>query len=442
MQTLALILNRRTAGDTAPILLICPTSVINNWLKECERFTPDLKVLIHHGPTRKKGAKFLDAARDHAIVISSYALLHRDVGDLRCVKWAGVILDEAQNIKNAFTKQSVAVRDISSPFRIALTGTPVENSVGDLWSIMDFLNPGLLGDNKSFRKNFFNPIEIGHDSETTDKLLKVTQPFILRRLKTDKTIIDDLPEKQEMKVYCSMTKEQVTLYQSITKDLEAKLKSAEGIERSGLVLSTLSRLKQVCNHPAHFLGDQSSLSGRSGKLIRTEEITEEILDAGEKLLIFSQFKEMGSLIKQDLEEKFAEQVLFLHGGTSKKERDRMVESFQSKGGPSIFMLSLKAGGTGLNLTAANHVIHYDRWWNPAVENQASDRAFRIGQTKMVQVRKFICAGTLEEKIDNMIEGKAAMAQSVVGAGEAWLTKLSNDELRAVLTLSKEALVDE
>jgi len=442
IQTLALIQNHRTAGNTAPVLLVCPTSVINNWLKESDRFTPELKVLIHHGPNRNKGAKFLQAAADHAIVISSYALIHRDVGDLRCVKWAGVILDEAQNIKNAFTKQSVAVRDISSPYRVALTGTPVENSVADLWSIMDFLNPGLLGDNKHFRKNFFNPIEIGHDSETTEKLLKITQPFILRRLKTDKTIIDDLPEKQEMKVYCSMTKEQVTLYSAVTKDLEKKLQTAQGIERSGLVLSTLSRLKQVCNHPAHFLGDQSSLSGRSGKLIRAQEITEEILTAGEKLLIFSQFKEMGSLIKQDLEEKFGEQVLFLHGGVSKKERDQMVERFQSTDGPSVFMLSLKAGGTGLNLTTANHVIHYDRWWNPAVENQASDRAFRIGQTKMVQVRKFICVGTLEEKIDNMIEGKAAVAEAVVGSGEGWLTKLSNDELRDVLCLSKEALVDD
>jgi SNF2 family DNA or RNA helicase len=318
----------------------------------------------------------------------------------------------------------------------------VENSVADLWSIMEFLNPGLLGSNQQFRKNYFYPIEVSRDAEATQKLLKITQPFILRRVKTDKSIIDDLPEKQEIKVFCSMTREQVTLYSAVTKDLEARLKSAEGIGRSGLVLATLAKLKQVCNHPAHFLADQTSLSGRSGKLIRLEEITEEILTAREKVLIFSQFKEMGSLIKQALEDKFGEEILFLHGAVSKKERDKMVDRFQSADGPSIFMLSLKAGGTGLNLTAANHVIHYDRWWNPAVENQASDRAFRIGQTKMVQVRKFICAGTLEEKIDNMIEGKAKVAAEVVGTGEGWLTNLSNDDLKQVLALSSEALADD
>ena len=439
VQTLAMIQHERVGGEQRPVLLVCPTSVVDNWRKEALRFTPDLSVMVHHGSSRRKGEQFKDLVAKHAIVVSSYSLLHRDYAQLKDIEWAGIILDEAQNIKNAETKQSRAAKQLESKYRIALTGTPVENNVGDLWSLMDFLNPGLLGSRESFRKNLFRAIQIERDPDARDRLQKITQPFILRRLKTDKSIISDLPEKQEMKVYCTLSKEQVTLYQAVLKDLERKLDKAEGIEKSGLVLATLSRLKQVCNHPAHFLADNSTLEDRSGKLDRLMEILEEILASKEKLLIFSQFTEMGELIQKHIGEILGEEVLYLHGGTSKKKRDEMVERFQAADGPSIFLLSLKAGGTGLNLTAANHVIHYDRWWNPAVENQASDRAFRIGQTKNVQVRKFICAGTLEDKIDEMIESKRQLAEDVVGSGEGWLTRLSNDELKKVFALSREVL---
>ncbi len=440
IQTLAMIQKFKAEGETRPVLLVCPTSVVNNWRKEAHRFTPDLSVLVHHGSNRKKGEHFIEDASKSNVVISTYSLLYRDVEHLKRISWAGVILDEAQNIKNDLTKQSKAAREIDSPYRIALTGTPVENSVGDLFSLMQFLNPDFLGSSSGFRKNFLYPIQVGKDANARERLKQMTQPFILRRLKTDKSIITDLPEKMEMKVYCTLSKEQVTLYTAVLNDLEEKLLHAEGIERGGLVLSALSRLKQVCNHPAHFNADNSELDSRSGKLDRLLEMIEEVLRSDEKALIFSQFAEMGGMIKRHLQAKLGVEVLFLHGGISRSQRDEMVERFQSPNGPPLFVLSLKAGGTGLNLTAANHVFHFDRWWNPAVENQASDRAFRIGQTKNVQVRKFICAGTLEDKIDEIIDTKQELADTVVGSGEGWLTTLSNEDLRKVLALSKEAFV--
>jgi SNF2 family DNA or RNA helicase len=441
IQTLAMIQKRKDDGESRPVLLVCPTSVVNNWRKEALKFTPNLSVLVHHGAKRKKGDHFIQDANQSNVVISTYSLLDRDRLHLNQIDWAGVILDEAQNIKNDLTKQSKAARDLNSHYRIALTGTPVENTVGDLFSLMHFLNPDFLGTSTTFRKHFLYPIQVAKDPEARERLKSMTQPFILRRLKTDKSIISDLPEKMEMKVYCSLTKEQVTLYSAVLEDLEQKLVFAEGSERGGLVLSTLSRLKQVCNHPAHFNGDNSGLDGRSGKLDRLVEMIDEVLQSGEKALIFSQFAEMGKLIKQHLQEKFGVEVLFLHGGVSKTQRDDMVERFQTADGPPLFMLSLKAGGTGLNLTAANHVFHFDRWWNPAVENQASDRAFRIGQKKNVQVRKFISAGTLEDKIDEIIDDKQRIADVVVGSGEGWLSSLSNEDLKRVLTLSKEAFVE-
>ncbi len=425
-----------------PVLLICPTSVVNNWVKEAARFTPNLPVMVHHGVGRKKQTAFKKEAAAHAMVISSYSLLHRDISFLREVKWAGVVLDEAQFIKNPETKQSRAARSINSDYRIALTGTPVENNVGDLWSIMEFLNPGFLGTQASFKRNFFVPIQARRDPEATARLKKITGPFILRRLKTDKSIISDLPEKMEMKVFCTLTKEQASLYAAVVEEMEKTLNSAEGIQRKGMILGTLSKLKQVCNHPAQFLGDNSAIAGRSGKLSRLTEMLEEINQIGEKALVFSQFAEMGFILKNYLQELLGEKVLFLHGGVPKKKRDWMVERFQQKGdGPPVFVLSLRAGGTGLNLTSANHVFHFDRWWNPAVENQATDRTFRIGQTKNVQVHKFICAGTLEDKIDEMIERKKAIAEDVVGTGESWLTELSNEEIKEVFALRKEAVGD-
>jgi SNF2 family DNA or RNA helicase len=441
VQTLALLRRDWEAKERKPTLLICPMSVVGNWQKEAARFTPELPVLVHHGGKRQKGDSFKKEARQSGLVLSSYSLLHRDLDLFKGVPWAGVVLDEAQNIKNPQTKQAQAARSLRADFRIALTGTPVENHVGDLWSILEFLNPGFLGSQTAFKRNFYVPIQAQHDPEAARRLKRLTGPFLLRRLKTDKSIIADLPDKLEMKVYCTLTKEQASLYAAVVEETNKALeKSSEGIQRKGLILATLSKLKQVCNHPAQFLGDNSPIPDRSGKLARLTEMLEEALEAGDRALVFTQFSEMGTIIQRHLQETFGREVLFLHGGVTKKNRDRMVERFQNEpDGPRIFLLSLKAGGTGLNLTGANHVFHFDRWWNPAVENQATDRAFRIGQTRNVQVHKFLCVGTLEEKIDEMIERKQAVAAKVVGTGEAWLTELSNEQLRDLFALRKEAL---
>jgi len=440
IQTLALIQKDWQSGNHHPVLLVCPTSVISNWQKEAGRFTPDLPVLVHHGIERRKGEAFKKASERYAMVVSSYALLARDIETFKEMDWTGVVLDEAQNIKNPETKQAKAARGIKAGYRIALTGTPVENSVGDLWSVMEFLNSGFLGSQTEFKNRFFIPIQANKDPEATERLKRLTTPFILRRLKTDRTIIADLPEKMEMKVFCTLTKEQASLYEAVVKESMDALDEAEGIKRKGLVLATLSKLKQVCNHPAQFLGDNSPIPGRSGKLARLTEMLEEMMEVGDRALIFSQFAELGKILQRYFQETFGREVLFLHGGVPKKERDRMVDRFQADGnGPSIFILSLRAGGTGLNLTRANHVTHFDRWWNPAVENQATDRTFRIGQTKNVQVHKFICAGTLEEKIDEMIERKKDIAEKVIGTGEGWLTELSTNELKNLFTLRREAI---
>ncbi|PYQ12852.1 MAG: ATP-dependent helicase [Acidobacteria bacterium] len=442
VQTLGLLLaeRERTAGGARPALVVCPTSVIGNWQREAERFTPGLSVLVHHGVGRGRGEAFRRAARENALVVTSYSLLLRDLEHFGGLEWSTVVLDEAQNIKNPETRQARSARALVAGHRIALTGTPVENNVGDLWSIMEFLNPGLLGTPAEFKRSFFIPIQAAHDAAATARLRRLSGPFILRRLKTDRSVIADLPEKMEMKVYCTLTREQASLYQAVLSDAEKAIARAEGIERKGVVLATLSKLKQVCNHPAQFLADNSPIPGRSGKLARLTEMIEEVMESGERALVFSQFAEMGAIVTAHLQEAFGREVLFLHGGVPRGARERMVERFQSGAeGPSVFVLSLKAGGTGLNLTAATHVFHFDRWWNPAVEAQATDRAFRIGQTRRVQVHKLVCLGTLEEKIDAMIESKRGVAEQVVGTGEGWLTELSTAELRQVLALRPEAV---
>ena len=440
IMALALIQRDWEADGKRPVLLVCPTSVVGNWQKEATGFTPDLPVMVHHGIARTKGAALQAEAQKQAIVISSYALLHRDFETLKEVPWSGVILDEAQNIKNPETKQAKAARALKAGYRIALTGTPVENNIGDLWSIIEFLNPGFLGTQSEFKRTFFVPIQANRDQEAVKRLKGLIGPFILRRLKTDKTIITDLPEKMEMKVFCTLTREQASLYAAAVKEATSKLNSSGGIQRKGVVLATLSKLKQVCNHPAQLLGDNSAIPGRSGKLARLTEMLEELIQVGDRALVFSQFAEMGDILRRHLQEVFGREVLFLHGGVPKPQRDRMVERFQTGGdSPQIFLLSLKAGGVGLNLTRANHVFHFDRWWNPAVENQATDRVFRIGQTKNVQVHKFLCVGTLEEKIDEMIERKQEIAEGVVGTGEGWLTELSTAALKDLFTLRKEAI---
>jgi len=446
VQLLALLLAERERHPTgrkrlAPTLLVCPMSVVGNWQREAERFAPSLRVHVHHGRERLTGREFARASRASDLVVTTYALAMRDREMLGAVKWERITLDEAQNIKNATAKQTRAIRALPARHRVTLTGTPVENRLSELHSIMDFLNPGLLGSAASFRERFATPIERYRDAAATAHLRRATAPFILRRLKTDRDIISDLPEKIEMKVDCHLSREQATLYQAVVDEMLEKAAQAEGIERRGIVLAALMKLKQVCNHPAHLLKDRSHLHGRSGKLARVEEILAEALAEGDKALCFTQFAEFGQMLRVHLQERLGHEVLFLHGGTPKAARDEMVERFQAPEGPALFVLSLKAGGTGLNLTAANHVIHFDRWWNPAVEDQATDRAFRIGQTKNVQVRKLTCVGTLEERIDRMIEDKKELAQRIVGTGEAWLTELDSGQLRELVALSSDAVAE-
>jgi len=430
---------KRTASGPGPTLVLCPMSLLGNWQRETARFAPELSVHVHHGQSRLEGKAFTREARQADLVLSTYGLATRDRDLLATVPWNRLVLDEAQQIKNSATRTTQSIRTIPAARRIAMTGTPVENRLSELWSIMQFLNPGLLGSEKSFRQRFALPIERDGDDEAAAQLRRVTGPFVLRRLKTDRSIIADLPDKLEMKEFCTLTREQASLYQAVVDDMLARIEEAEGMERRGLVLATMMKLKQVCNHPAHFLGDGSSLPGRSGKLTRLVEVLEEAASEGDRALVFTQFTQMGNLLERHLRHHLDCDVLWLHGGVAKKKRDAMVEQFQGADGPPVFLLSLKAGGTGLNLTAATHVIHFDRWWNPAVENQATDRAFRIGQKRNVQVRKFVCAGTLEERIDDMIETKRALAERIVGTGEGWITEMSTEELRTIVALSADAV---
>jgi SNF2 family DNA or RNA helicase len=431
-----------------PTLLVCPTSVLGNWEREVKRFGPSLKTFVHHGDRRLQGKAFAKAVQNQDLVITSYSLLHRDIKTLQSLAWQGIVLDEAQNVKNSESKQSQAVRQLDAQFRIALTGTPVENRLSELWSIMDFLNPGYLGPKNFFQRRFAVPIERYGDTASLKTLRSLVQPFILRRLKTDRSIIQDLPEKQEMTVFCGLSADQAALYQQLVEQSLVEIESAEGIQRRGMILALLTRLKQVCNHPLLYQGDPVSVTAPqfsllSGKLQRLEEMLEEVLLEGDRSLIFTQFAEWGKLLQPYLQQKFSREVLFLYGGSSKSQREEMVDRFQSDPqGPRIFILSLKAGGVGLNLTRANHVFHFDRWWNPAVENQATDRVFRIGQTRNVQVHKFVCTGTLEEKIHELIESKKALSEQVVGAGENWLAELDTNALRDLLLLDRAAVIDD
>ncbi|MEU4478844.1 DEAD/DEAH box helicase [Micromonospora sp. NPDC023966] len=432
------------AGDppaAGPTLLVCPMSLVGNWQREAAKFAPELRVHVHHGAERARGEAFAAAVHAADLVLTTYWVAARDAYELAGIDWHRVVVDEAQAIKNASTRQAEAVRSLPARHRVAVTGTPVENRLADLWSIMQFANPGLLGPAATFKKKFAEPIERHGDAEVAERLRRITGPFVLRRLKTDSSIITDLPEKLEMEVLCNLTAEQAALYRAVVDDMMAKIESSDGIERRGLVLATMTRLKQVCNHPAQLLHDGSALPGRSGKLERLEEIVDEVLAAGEKALLFTQYAEFGGMLRGHLSARTGREVLFLHGGVGKAERDALVTRFQSPEGPPLFVLSLKAGGTGLTLTAANHVVHVDRWWNPAVEDQATDRAFRIGQRRRVQVRKFVCAGTVEEKVAAMIADKRSLAQRVVGSGEQWVTELSTDTLRELFALESGAVVE-
>lgn len=433
-----------------PVLLVCPTSVLGNWEREVKKFSPTLNLIVHHGDKRAKGKNFSQVIQDKNLVITSYPLTFRDEKELQGVTWQGLVLDEAQNIKNPDAKQSKTIKNINASFKIALTGTPVENRLSELWSIMDFLNPGYLGQRLFFQRRFAIPIEKYGDTDSLKILRSLVQPFILRRLKTDKDIIQDLPEKQENIVFCPLTTEQATLYQKIVDDSLAKIDDAEGIQRRGMILALLVKLKQVCNHPvlieAKVKNSKKSdiiKTQYSGKLQRLTEMLDEVLAEGDRALIFTQFAEWGKVLQPYLEHYFQREILFLYGSTSKNKREEMIDRFQNDPqAPPIMILSLKAGGVGLNLTRANHVFHFDRWWNPAVENQATDRVFRIGQTRNVQVHKFVCTGTLEEKIHDLIESKKALAEQVVSAGEDWLTALDTDQLRNLLILDRNSIIEE
>jgi SNF2 family DNA or RNA helicase len=443
IQVLAYLEKERLAGTLkSPVLLLCPTSVLGNWRREAEKFTPELKVLLHHGAERDKGKYFEKFATKHNLVLTSYGLALRDIQTLQLVNWSGLILDEAQNLKNPEAKQTQAVAQLWAPRRIALTGTPVENRLSDLHSIMSLLNPGLLGTKPEFRRKYAIPIERLREESARQKLRNLLRPFFLRREKTDPTVAPDLPSKVEAKAYCTLTPEQATLYKAVVDSSLAELKKRKaGLDRSGAVLGALTRLKQICNHPAHFMKDGSDLPGRSGKLERLTELLEEVYATNDKALVFTQFKEMGDLLVRHLKAELLQEPLFLHGGVPRLRREEMIKTFQQETGPRVFVLSLKAGGTGLNLVRACHVFHYDRWWNPAVEDQATDRAFRIGQTRGVMVHKLICEGTLEARLDEMLEAKKALAKGIVGAGEGWITEMSDEQLAELMRLGADA-VDE
>jgi SNF2 family DNA or RNA helicase len=439
-----LLKEREEASDLPPTLVIAPTSVLGNWRKELERFAPTLRVLVHQGSTRIKDPRaFSERCQAHDVVLISFALARLDDKLLHSLTWHRVVVDEAQNIKNPQAAQTRAILKLAATHRLALTGTPVENRLRDLWSIFNFLNPGYLGKEPHFRRQFEVPLAISHDPARSALLKKLVEPFILRRVKTDKSIIDNLPDKVEQKVYCTLSSEQASLYEAVVKEVTDHLNEAEGIQRKGLILSTLLKLKQICNHPAQFLQDGSAFTAeRSLKLQRLLEMLEEVLASGESALIFTQFTEIGGALERHLTRHLHYPTYYLHGGTPANRRDQMVTAFQDpETEPSVFLLSLRAGGVGLNLTKANHVFHFDRWWNPAVEDQATDRAFRIGQRRNVFVHKFVALGTLEERIDAMIEDKKRLSSLVVETDESWLTELDNDTFKALITLRRSAVLE-
>jgi SNF2 family DNA or RNA helicase len=443
VQMIALLLHRARAGAGAPALLVCPTSVIGNWERELTKFGPSIPFVRHYGSQRARDAQAIAALAPGTLVLTTYGLLRRDWRSLADVSWSVAMLDEAQNIKNASSRTAQAARALRAEFRVALTGTPVENRLAELWSIFEFLNPRFLGPQAEFRRSYAIPIERYGHTEIADQLKRLTQPFILRRLKSDPSIIQDLPSKQEMKIICSLTREQASLYQAALDEALAKIEDAEGIERRGQVLALLTALKQICNHPAQYLGEPGPLPGRSGKLQRIVEMLEEVLAADDRALVFTQYREMGDRLVDEFHRAFGIEVPFLHGGVPQGARDEMVRRFQDDPrSPPIFVLSVKAGGTGLNLTAANHVFHYDRWWNPAVEDQATDRAYRIGQHRSVQVHKLMCAGTVEDKVDQLLERKRQLAATIVGQGEQWITELDDNELRNLFSLAPDAVISE
>jgi non-specific serine/threonine protein kinase len=441
--SLLLVLTSESKGKGKPSLLVAPASLLANWAAEIARFAPSLKAVVVHPSAAaseysKTNGAVIPAHVD--LVITSYGFLQRSPA-LTSASWRLAVLDEAQAIKNPSAKQSQTVKQLKAETRIALTGTPIENRLSDLWSIFDFVNPGLLGTSKQFSTFVKRLADRKHNPY--GPLRDLVRPYILRRLKTDKKIICDLPDKTEMKAFCALSRKQAALYQQAVEDLEKQLKIVDGIKRRGIVLAFLMRLKQICNHPSQWLGDGSWAEEDSGKFARLRDIADVIVARQEKALVFTQFRETTAPLAQFLGGVFGRPGLVLHGETPVKKRQDLVRQFQEDENVPFFVLSVKAGGAGLNLTAASHVIHYDRWWNPAVENQATDRAFRIGQTKNVLVHKFICRGTVEDKIDQMIESKQQLAGDFLSGGaDMLLTEMKNDELLKLVSLDLRAAMNE
>jgi superfamily II DNA or RNA helicase len=432
-----------------PHLVVCPTSVVGNWERELARFAPGVPVVRHHGPERAVTRR---PFRPGTVVVTSFALLRRDIGLLEDVDWDVVVIDEAQQIKNPSSKGARAARALEARTRIAMTGTPIENRLSELWAIVDVTNPGLLGSQRAFNERFAAPIERWHDEHAAGRLRRLVAPFVLRRLKSDPEVEVDLPPKQEITVACSLTREQASLYQAaIDNAFGGTGLGSSAFERRGRILALLTALKQICNHPAQYLRDGSDprsgadrLEGRSGKLARVTEVLGEVVDGGERALVFTQYREMGHLLARHLGTRLGlPDVPFLHGGVPLAARDAMVARFQDDDdAPPILLVSLRAGGTGLNLTRASHVVHFDRWWNPAVEDQATDRAHRIGQTRTVTVHTLVTGGTIEDRIADLLDRKRALADAVVETGETWLTELDDDQLRELVELSTGDLADD
>jgi len=436
LQVITLLLKFKQEGAFVKnkALIVVPTTLLTNWQKEINRFAPDLTFQIYHGTKRKLEIK--DTENPIDLVITTYGTVRSDADVFKKTNWYCVAIDEAQNIKNPDTEQTKAIKNLKSDIKIAMSGTPVENRLSEFWSILDFTNKGYLGNLSKFTNEFTKPIQLEHNQEQLQIFKKITAPFLLRRVKSDKSIISDLPDKIENNHYTNLSKEQAALYEGVVQKSLKDIEENEGIARKGLVLKLMTALKQIGNHPYQYLNKGKKVLEESGKAQMLIELLENIQEANEKVLIFTQYREMGKLLVEFIKDKFWVDPLFLHGGIDRKQRDLLVERFQKNRADSIFILSLKAGGTGLNLTQGNHVIHFDLWWNPAVENQATDRAFRIGQTKNVMVYRLINQGTMEEKIDAMIRSKKDLADMSINTGENWLGDLSNEDLKNLVRLTK------
>ena len=429
IQIISLILKLKEDNQLQkPVLVICPTTLIGNWMKELQMFAPSLDAVVYHGAERQLDVK-------HDIILTTYAIMRIDVDELKKHNWGMIIVDEAQNIKNPDTAQTIAIKMLKADIKVAMTGTPVENRLTELWSIFDFINRGYLGTLKEFQKSYAIPIERFKETSRAAKLRMSVSPFVLRRLKTDKNVISDLPEKMVLNEYCYLSKPQAVLYEKTLNEMMEKISGFTGINRRGNIFKLITALKQICNHPYQFLkgGDISrELSGKMDKCIST---VESILEHGEKTLIFTQYKEMGDILCKIIADECNTEPLFFHGSLTVPQREQLIEKFQTDPECKIMILSLKAGGTGLNLTSATNVIHYDLWWNPAVEEQATDRTYRIGQDKNVMVHRMITLGTFEEKIDEMLKSKKELADLAVYEGEKIITELSDEEIYEIFTLS-------